>query len=46
MTFRFRAFEHAEGRLPVVSTLALSALDFILCFKVSNPQLLGLCFLP
>ena len=46
MTFRFRAFEHAEGRLPAVCPLALSALDFILCFKVSNPQLLGLCFLP
>ena len=37
MAFRFRAFKHAEDRLPVACILALSALDFIL----SNFHLLG-----
>ena len=37
MAFRFRAFKHAEVRLPVACILALSALDFIL----SNSRLLG-----
>ena len=46
MAFRFRAFKHAEDRLPVACILALSALDFILYFTMSNSHLLGLYFLP
>ena len=46
MAFRFKAFKHAEDKLPVTCILALSTLDFILYFTVSNPYLMGLHFLP
>ena len=41
MAFRLKVFKHAEDRLPVACILALSALDFILYFTVSNPYVLG-----
>ena len=44
MAFRFKAFKHAEDKLPVTCILALSTLDFILYFTVSNTHLLGLYF--
>jgi len=44
MAFRLKVFKHAEDRLPVACILALSALDFILYFTVSNPYVLGCYF--